>query len=816
MTGPICRVPDTADQSPSPATIGPLPFQCLGHYQILERIGGGGMGDVYRGYDPPLDRYVAIKVLRAELASDEDYVRRFHAEAGAVARLDHPNIVPMYFSGEDGGRHFFAMQFIDGEPLSHRIGRCGSVPLEEALAIAADCLAALGAAHVLGLVHRDVRPGNILLDRRTGHAVLCEFGLVRSQDASQRPTATRAVLGSVEYIAPEQVRGQDIDGRADIYALGVVLYRMLAGRPPFTADTPTAMIFQHAYGEPPPLGETAADLPAPALALVARMIAQDPARRCQSCAEALADLNEVQQAFGRREAASTGSLAVPRSAESDAEFEVPAGMTELTLRGPRGHRLRRAMLAAAAGCLAVVATVLFLKLRHAQIEPPATDSIVGSIPSELLLGCTWVWYPEGFPEVEAPLGIRYFRKQFAIPTDRKMRMARFVLAADDEFTLYVNDQQAAESDRRGDNWHRINVIEMSGRLTPGVNQLAILAENTAGPAGLVGRLHVEFEEGEPLSVPIDATWKTANRQQPDWTAATFDDRNWPSAKELVPFGGGSWGWLDAPPPREPGPAGREIPPGQWIDLLPLVDLGECRLEGGWRQDGQSLTAEAPQVANLTLPAWVSGSYDLEIDSTLSAGSGAWKIVLPVGEAHCGVTFNSYRQNIDGIEMIDGEEAINNATQTPASVMNGQKCTVLVRVRTSSEMASIEVLRDGKPHLHWQGSPASLSLGSDVGWHGGDPRQLGLSVWFSTMKFDRVRLRPLSGKASLVRPGQTPPPRFALARETADRAGGPVGARAACRATPCEANGLGARTACSRHKRHIAACKYPSRPPRNTT
>ena len=141
-----------------------LPFERLGHFQIVQRIGSGGMGDVYKGYDASLDRYVAIKVLPAVLARDEDFVRRFQVEATAVAKLAHPNVVPIHFIGQDAGHHFFAMQFIEGESLGQRLARQRRLPLEQAVAIVEQCLAGLEAAHAQGLVHRDVKPGNVLLD----------------------------------------------------------------------------------------------------------------------------------------------------------------------------------------------------------------------------------------------------------------------------------------------------------------------------------------------------------------------------------------------------------------------------------------------------------------------------------------------------------------------------------------------------------------------------------------------------------------------------------------------------------------------------
>jgi serine/threonine protein kinase len=943
--------------SPSLVPNGPVPFERLGHYQVLERLGGGGMGDVYQGYDPSLDRHVAIKVLRADLARDEECVRRFHTEAATVARLDHPHIVAIYFSGEDGGRHFFAMQFIEGESLLQRLSRVGKLPAEESLAIASHCLAGLATAHAQGLIHRDIKPGNILIDARTGNAVLVDFGLVRRQDDSQSPTAAGVIMGTVAYVAPEQARGQEIDARADIYALGVVLYQMLSGRLPFDSETPVGMIFQHAYEEPQPLGELVPDLPEPVLALVARMMAKDPAQRYQTCGDVLDDLRHVRRgspdpaglrpsvgpvsrsgdrdtaragrgspdpalgsgdlaadefqepfplpervsqlaSFGpwqrfrdwaatmfrrgapqfvqelqgttqqvdgavaayerrcnrlarlveegrailpdiarqiesnqqaraaeeqRAESASTDDerqaalarrqpldesvAALARQHEEQArqveDLEAQLGTAAATLARLRSQRdsLRARLRAAearqqwygqdperrqttwalwvfAGGCLALaalglalVAVVVHVALRPrplispqpeetraemipvVPVQAPASGpaTVEEPTPIEMLVGCTWVWYPEGHPEFGAPVGTRYFRNQFAIPSGPQVRRARFALTADDGFTLYVNGQQVAETERKHLDWQRVNVVDLAEHLKPGVNQLAIEGENTpnAGQnrAGLVGRVHVEFETGVPLSVPTDATWKVADREQPGWTAASFDDRDWPAAKELVPFGGGGWGWLAGPPPRDPGSAGKALPLGEWLDLLPSVDLGECRLEGVWRQDGQTLTADAhPGHACLSLPAWVVGSYELEIDYTLAVGSGAWVIQLPVGEKRCAVTFNSHLQNVDGIEVIDGQRALDNPTRTTGSVIEGQKSSLAVAVRLDDPTARIEVLRDGKPHLQWQGSQESLSHGDPC--FNAAPRQLGLAVWGSTMKFDRVRFRPVSGKAWL--------------------------------------------------------------------
>jgi serine/threonine protein kinase len=272
-----------------------LPFQRLGHFRIVEQIGSGGMGNVYRGYDESLDRYVAIKVLPAELARDEDFVRRFQAEATAVAKVIHPNVVPIHFSGEDAGHQYFAMQFIEGESLAQQLAREKRLPAEQALAMIQQCLAGLEAAHRQGLVHRDIKPSNVLLEQSSGRAMLVDFGLVRRMDGGPRHTASGLVMGTVDYIAPEQARAQPVDGRADIYSLGVMFYQLLAGRLPFQADTPTTMIFQHAYEEPLPLDQAVPGVPRPLADIIARMMAKEPAERYPDCAAVLADIAAYRQ-----------------------------------------------------------------------------------------------------------------------------------------------------------------------------------------------------------------------------------------------------------------------------------------------------------------------------------------------------------------------------------------------------------------------------------------------------------------------------------------------------------------------------------------
>lgn len=302
-----------------------LPFQHLGGYTIVGRLGSGGMGEVYKGFDAALGRYVAIKVLPVELARSDDFVMRFRNEAAAAARVEHPHIVPIYTIGFDQGRHFFAMQFVEGQTLAEYLRRQVRPTLDWTLRIVSQVVEGLSAAHRQGLVHRDVKPANILLSDSGRRALLADFGLVKGAAQESQMTATGVILGTVDYISPEQGRGKAVDHRSDLYSIGVLLYQMLAGRLPFHADSPTALIFQHAYETPPPLAEAAPQVSTDLAAVVHRLLAKAPECRYQTCDELLDDLVAVRigQPPPRLTSATTGErptavVIAPKFEESSA------------------------------------------------------------------------------------------------------------------------------------------------------------------------------------------------------------------------------------------------------------------------------------------------------------------------------------------------------------------------------------------------------------------------------------------------------------------------------------------------------------------
>ncbi|MBI5877187.1 MAG: protein kinase [Chloroflexi bacterium] len=265
--------------------------QEIGTYQIVERVGEGGMAAVYRAHQPSLNRDVAIKVLSGKHADEDVFRQRFEREAKAVAQLTHPHIVPIHDFGEDRvhGVQYIVTDYIKGGSLHDALKR--GLPMANALAIIAQVADALDYAHAHGVVHRDIKPGNILLTE-DGRALLTDFGIAKIAEATQY-TETGAVIGTPAYMSPEQITGAAVDGRSDVYSLGIVCYELLAGQPPFRADTPLAVLHQQVYDPPPPLRQLNPRVPGELERVVARALAKDRAQRYRTAGEFAAALRKV-------------------------------------------------------------------------------------------------------------------------------------------------------------------------------------------------------------------------------------------------------------------------------------------------------------------------------------------------------------------------------------------------------------------------------------------------------------------------------------------------------------------------------------------
>jgi serine/threonine protein kinase len=363
-------------------------------YRLTGRIAAGGMGEVWRGTDELLGRAVAVKLLSDRHAADEQFRARFRAEARYAASLSHPGIARVYDYGESAvgpagdGRPgtstaYLVMELVEGEPLSATLARGGRMGTGAALDVVAQAASALAAAHEAGIVHRDVKPGNLLITPE-GQVKITDFGIARAALAAQL-TQSGMVMGTAQYVSPEQATARPVTTATDIYSLGVVGYECLAGRPPFTAETPIALALAHVHKPPPPLPD---DVPAPVAALIGQMLVKEPSGRPASArlvadrASALRDNSRAGEDAGLAGSAQpTGPAAWFPEVSPTSPGLQQVGTEPTSAAGPRRPRSRRpAVLMITAGAVAAVAAAGVITLM-ATNKPPATASTTGPTTS---------------------------------------------------------------------------------------------------------------------------------------------------------------------------------------------------------------------------------------------------------------------------------------------------------------------------------------------------------------------------------------------------------------------------------------------------
>jgi DNA-binding beta-propeller fold protein YncE len=337
------------------------PGTMVAGFRIEGLIGRGGMGSVYRAQEEELAREVALKVIAPELAQDERFRERFLRESKVAASLDHPNVVPIYRAGEEEGVLYLAMRYVEGTDLGKLLASEGALAPGRCLELLAQVAEALDAAHERGLVHRDVKPSNVLIGQAAGkeHCYLGDFGLTKRAGSLSGVSVTGDIVGTLEYVAPEQITGEPLDARADVYSLGCVLYECLAGQSPFPRATDVALLWAHVHEEPAPPSQVRPELPAALDPVLARALAKEPARRYDSASELVAS---ARLALGLTEAA------------------------------PARARSRRALLAGAALLVLVAAALLAALLltrgsgalsvspNSVGVIDPASNEIVGEVP----------------------------------------------------------------------------------------------------------------------------------------------------------------------------------------------------------------------------------------------------------------------------------------------------------------------------------------------------------------------------------------------------------------------------------------------------
>ncbi len=318
----------------------------LGPYRILEVLGAGGMGVVFRALDPQLQRPVALKAMRPALAASASAKKRFLREARATAAIKHDHIVAIYQVGEDRGAPFLAMEFLEGEPLDRRLAREGKLPVAEVLRIGREMADGLAAAHERGLIHRDIKPANVWLEGKRGRVKILDFGLARLTADQTNLTQQGAIVGTPAYMAPEQAAGCEVDARCDLFSLGCVLYRLAGGAPPFKGGDAMSILASLALDTPRPLRERNADVPPALEALIASLLAKEPAGRPASAQAVAEAIEAIERDLAREDRTSM----IPPEATPAARPAKPAARARPAAR--RGRLVAVAVALAAAVLLA--------------------------------------------------------------------------------------------------------------------------------------------------------------------------------------------------------------------------------------------------------------------------------------------------------------------------------------------------------------------------------------------------------------------------------------------------------------------------------
>lgn len=499
MAGPAA-VRDSAGVAPEAVITGMSAVGELlaGRYELRSRLGRGGMAEVYRALDRRLGREVAVKILADHLLSDPRSVQRFEREGRTAASLNHPNVVDVYDAASEGDTHYLVMELVEGPTLAEVIAQEGEMPVARALDIAGRVAAALQAAHDRGLVHHDVKPSNVLFDS-DGNVKVADFGIARAASSD-----ITTIQGSPPYVAPEQARGGRADPRSDVYGLGCVLFEMLAGRPPFAGNSPSAVIIQHLDTAPPRLSTFRDDISSNVEDVVSRALAKEPAQRYQSAEDFRSDIDRVAAGLpaSRMTIMSTRHLepaateALPGGADDEYErFEPPRDPTRpYTQHVPDQRRPRRARRPGLQALTVAVVLVLLLLLGLAAWSD-------GRLRNEPASDADTAGEPQGEPEDQQPpddtVDSGGSDSSGGQTADRIRDLLQQGREADDATTRAVNELQkklteALAREAQGDDEGAADrVRELRERLDR-------LTEDDQIGSGLADRLRDLIDENNPL------------------------------------------------------------------------------------------------------------------------------------------------------------------------------------------------------------------------------------------------------------------------------------------------------------------------------
>jgi formylglycine-generating enzyme required for sulfatase activity/serine/threonine protein kinase len=762
----------------------------LGNYVVLDRIGRGGMGQVYKAHHQRLDRVVALKILPSASKKSEEAIGRFHREARAIARLAHPNIVTVHDADEADGVHFFVMEYAAGSDLFALVDKHGPLSVGDAVDYVLQAAEALEYAHDRGIVHRDVKPANLLLEPG-GTVKVLDMGLARLDESlgadeaaketvrqeggqatvpdDQGLTRTGELLGTIDYMAPEQASdSRSVDHRADVYGLGCTLHYLLTGRPVYPRETLLEKMLAHREEPIPSLRDARPDVPEGVDDVFRRMIAKEPEARCPSMSQVLAALRaclpiEEDQGAGPRRPPPLSARPIEAASDSNAGSK-PAGSDSLALVALDDADLNQSIR------LPPVAA------------PPASEHAPAAEPERPERRMLIAWLLVGAALLVILLAIavliRLKRDGTLVVTIPKAGVWVEIFDTEGKRVVRLQSRKDGVTVKLSPGDYRVRVKEED--CPPYEETVTIVAGGEKRlqpplppPPPPDGTLVVEIsepgasvevfdEQGERVvDLQSEEGAVTAKVPSRDYRLRVEKDGFLPFEQGIKIVSGGKT------PVRVELLAlgGEPIPPGPWVDLLERVDLARSCLRGFWRREENGLIAVGDR-CQLLLPLVIQGDYDLEIQYTPVRGGNAVQVTFPVGSRRCELELSGGGANVDGLALIDGLPAWDekNPTRKRSPIVNGQRYQVQIRVRLSGDEADVDVSIDGKPHIHWAGKQASLEGRPEL-WRGLDTFRPGMAAWAAhPVIFHNARMRTVEAEAFWLQPDAPPLPDWAGAEE----------------------------------------------------
>lgn len=704
------------------------PVKKLGQYRILRKLGEGGMGAVYLCEDTLMHRKVAVKVLPKKYTDDPQYLVRFRREAKAAGNLNHRNICAAFSVGEEGGNHYYVMEYLRGKSLGQKLERERRLTWEKAVDYVRQTAEGLGYAHKHGFVHRDIKPDNLVLTDEDVIKIL-DLGLAKDLDAGDSAHLTQSglVLGTPHYISPEQARGEsNVDGRADIYSLGTTFFHLLTGDTPFNGDNAPSIMMQHITEEMPDPRKVCGDIPEEVVQILQRMTAKEPNDRYSGCADLVRDLERAcdGEPLSNRTATVGGGSAISRGKRTTRQniVPVPRRMAGRRTTGPRepvelrtGNRSSSRLRMAPAK-----------RPRSATGSPAISPmALVGGAVLLLLIGVFLISGSSQRPKQrrKTPSNARNAERR-PVPPRR----------------TYKREPKRIATRKPGEQQDVVRRPVSSAPQPEPVRQPPIRADEPVIPtpsqpeaSAVEGYAATESETKAPAPPTPEAK---GPQPEPD----TKTPQATPDAKTPEPVP--ETKTAPAPVPRE-----EDIWDVEGINVLSLADAGKDRAFGEWKQEGGELVSGDARFQKLELPYRPPEAYDVLVEFTKLGGSGSTSIYLPFDGTSFTWAMGVSKNTRIGFYYVGKQRGADNKTtiKRAEALKTGQRNVCEIQVRADC----VTAFMNGKKVSEWQSEMGELSI---RGQFVRDARKLGLFTRESSARFHRVAVIERSGPGNFTRLG----------------------------------------------------------------